>query len=147
MLSHMQLQDIQTRILTLKNKSVEIFQKLKGAFKLKSQQFEEFYPFYLSQHLDRTNKILHFIGTVCAVSSLAWIIESGEWVFILVPFVFGYAPAWVGHFFFEKNKPATFQYPFLSFISDFVMFWHLATGRLKFDTGSRLKRFNETTHE
>jgi hypothetical protein len=48
---------------------------------------------------------------------------------VLIPVV-GYSFAWVGHFFFEKNKPATFVYPFYSLGSDFVMFWHILTGQI-----------------
>jgi hypothetical protein len=46
--------------------------------------------------------------------------------------VAGYGFAWVGHFFFEKNKPATFQYPLYSLLSDFGLYFELLLGREKF---------------
>jgi len=43
----------------------------------------------------------------------------------------GYGFAWIGHFFFEKNKPATFKYPLYSFCSDFIMYWDILRGKVK----------------
>lgn len=93
---------------------------------------KEFYPYYLKEHQDPTCRVLHFIGTgllfVIFLTSL-WL--SNYWFLILIPFV-GYGFAWVGHYFFEKNKPATFQYPFFSLASDFLMFFDLLKGKEKF---------------
>ena len=80
--------------------------------------FEEFYPFYLSQHANQTNRRLHVIGTLIAVLLLLIaIVIGGVGNFLIVPIV-GYGFAWVGHFIFEKNKPATFKYPLMSFRGD-----------------------------
>jgi hypothetical protein len=65
--------------------------------------FPEFYPRYLAEHSNRTCRRLHFAGT-----------------------------AWVGHFFFEKNRPATFTHPLLSFAGDWVMWKDMLTGRIRF---------------
>lgn len=93
---------------------------------------KEFYPFYLTEHLDPVSRVLHFIGTA---SILLWIIlalvTGNAWWLALIP-VAGYGFAWVGHFFFERNKPATFQYPGYSLASDFILFWQLLTGRQSF---------------
>lgn len=98
--------------------------------------YKEFYRFYLSEHQDRTCRTLHFIGTflVFVVAFMAvWTGRSLLW--ILVPLM-GYGFAWVGHFFYEKNQPATFKYPLWSLASDFKMFFQLLAGRIAFD-GSR----------
>ncbi len=92
----------------------------------------EFYPFYLSEHSSRTSRRLHFVGTSLG---LAWLVAAlatlNAW-FLLGGLVTGYAFAWVGHFFFEKNRPATFQYPFYSFAGDWVMWSEILRGKIKF---------------
>jgi hypothetical protein len=83
--------------------------------------FEQFYPFYLSQHANKINRRLHIIGTLLAIILLIRAIFSGSiGNFLIVPIV-GYGFAWVGHFMFEKNKPATFKYPLFSLRGDFRM--------------------------
>ncbi|MEE4174388.1 MAG: DUF962 domain-containing protein [Xanthomonadales bacterium] len=94
--------------------------------------FAEFYPFYLDEHQNRTCRRLHFVGTTLALGVLAYsAIYAWPWG-ILVALVCGYAFAWVGHFFFEKNRPATFKHPFYSFVGDWVMWKDMLTGRIKF---------------
>jgi hypothetical protein len=96
------------------------------------QTLKEFYPYYLKEHLNPTCRVLHFIGTgLLFIILFASIWLSNYWLLILIPFV-GYGFAWVGHYFFEKNKPATFQYPFFSLASDFLMFFDLLKGKEKF---------------
>lgn len=93
---------------------------------------KEFYPFYLSEHQNFTSRILHFIGTTLLLLSLFTGMLFHDWRFIaMIPFI-GYGFAWVGHFFFEKNKPATFQYPLYSLVSDFLLFWDLLNGKQSF---------------
>lgn len=94
--------------------------------------FSEFYPYYLSEHSDRTCRRLHFIGTTgVVVLLLAGLITLNPWLFLLVP-VCGYGFAWVGHFFFENNKPATFKHPLYSLIGDWVMYRDMLVGKIKF---------------
>lgn len=95
------------------------------------QSFKEFYPFYLTEHQDNTCRLLHFIGTALVfVVLIATLITQWWWGFIGIPLV-GYGFAWVGHFFFEKNKPATFQYPLWSLGSDFKLFFDILGGKQK----------------
>lgn len=92
----------------------------------------EFYPFYLSQHKSRVNRRLHFIGTSLVIALLIASIVSGNfWLLLALP-VAGYAFAWVGHFAFEKNRPATFKYPFYSLACDFLMYKDMWLGRITF---------------
>jgi hypothetical protein len=96
----------------------------------KYKTFWSFYPYYLTEHSDNTNRLLHFIGTLfLLVALMAGVITGKWWFFAFVP-VLGYGFAWVGHYFIEKNKPATFTYPLYSLASDFVMFWHTITGQI-----------------
>ena len=97
--------------------------------------FREFYPFYLSQHQDATCRRLHVVGSSLVLAVLAGAVVSGNgWWLLLLP-VLGYGFAWVGHFFFEHNKPATFTHPFYSLMGDWVMYkdaWvNLLTGHSK----------------
>jgi hypothetical protein len=74
---------------------------------------------------------LHFVGTALIIGFLIAGIILKKWQFIIaIPFC-GYGFAWIGHFFIEKNRPATFTYPLYSLGSDFVMFWHILTGQIK----------------
>jgi len=93
---------------------------------------KEFYPFYLSEHANRTSRRLHFMGTSIALPLLVTAIITQTWWLILVALVQGYAFAWVGHFFFEKNRPATFRYPLLSFLGDWRMWWEILIGKRRF---------------
>ena len=96
------------------------------------QTFDEFYPFYLSEHSNRTSRRLHFIGTSIAALLLVTALFTGNLWLVLLALVQGYAFAWVGHFFFEHNKPATFQYPRLSFMGDWRLWWDILSGKIKF---------------
>ncbi|EPM0508707.1 DUF962 domain-containing protein [Pseudomonas putida] len=94
------------------------------------RSFAEFYPYYLGEHSNPTCRRLHFVGTSLVIALLAYTIGSGKWLLLAVP-VFGYGFAWVGHFFFEKNRPATFTYPLYSLAGDFVMFRDILLGKLR----------------
>ena len=92
--------------------------------------FEEFYPFYLSQHQDQTCRRLHFVGSSLGLLGLGAAVVTGKKRYIAAGIVAGYGCAWVGHFFFEHNKPATFQYPLYSFMGDWVMYKDMVTGKI-----------------
>jgi hypothetical protein len=95
--------------------------------------YNKFYLFYLSEHSNKTCRILHFIGTALVfVFAFAAIYLRKPMLWWLVP-IAGYSFAWFGHFFFEKNKPATFKYPLWSLASDFRMYFHLWSGKISFD--------------
>lgn len=93
--------------------------------------FADFYPFYLSQHQDKTCRWLHFIGSSLVLLLLVGAIVTHDgWLLWFIPIV-GYGFAWVGHFIFEKNRPATFQYPLYSLMGDWVMFAQMLRNLLK----------------
>lgn len=96
------------------------------------QSLREFYPFYLTEHSNGTSRMLHFIGTALVLAIIpAALLFNDARLLVLIPFV-GYGFAWIGHFFFEKNKPATFKYPAYSLASDFMLFFDLLRGKQKF---------------
>lgn len=95
------------------------------------RSFSEFYPFYLSQHSDRTCRRLHFAGTLMLIVIALGATITGSWRLLWFLPVVGYGFAWVGHFFFEHNRPATFTNPFYSLLGDFVMFRDMLTGRIR----------------
>jgi len=93
--------------------------------------FREFYPYYLGEHADRRCRRLHFIGTSLAVLQWLAALATREPWLLLSGLVTGYGFAWVGHFFFEKNRPATFTHPLYSLIGDFAMARDILAGRIR----------------
>ncbi|ROM93306.1 Mpo1-like protein [Pseudomonas brassicacearum] len=94
--------------------------------------FVEFYPYYLSEHSNSVCRRLHFFGTSLVICILAFAIGKGAWLLLLTLPLAGYSFAWVGHFFFEKNRPATFQHPLYSLLGDFVMYRDMILGKVPF---------------
>jgi hypothetical protein len=91
--------------------------------------FADFYPFYLSEHANRVSRRLHVVGTSVALLLLVMAVLTRNGWLVLAALVQGYAFAWVGHFFFEHNKPATFRYPLFSFMGDWRLWWETVTGK------------------
>jgi len=101
------------------------------------QTYAEFWPFYLGEHARPMTRALHVVGTGAGLLLLVAAIATQTWWLIAVGLVVGYGFAWPSHFFIEKNRPATFTYPWWSFISDFKMLWLAVTGRL----GAEVQRY------
>ncbi len=98
--------------------------------------YTEFWDFYVAEHSLPATRVLHFVGTSLGIALLIFFVVRGQWYFFPAFFVVGYAFAWFAHFVVEKNKPASFRFPFWSFISDFKMMWYMLTGRM----GGEVKR-------
>ncbi len=96
----------------------------------KFESFAQFYPYYLSEHQQPLCRALHYCGSTLVLLILAWLVQSGLWQFFWLLPLAGYGFAWVGHFFVEHNKPATFQYPWYSLAADWVMYKDFLTGQL-----------------
>jgi hypothetical protein len=91
--------------------------------------YEDFWPYYVSEHRKPATRALHFLGTSLVLATLlAAAVDSPSWL-LATPFA-GYGPAWIGHFFVEKNRPATFTYPLWSLRGDFRMFRLMLLGRM-----------------
>ena len=94
--------------------------------------FAEFYPYYLDEHSNSTCRRLHFIGTTLVIFIFALAIAKGTFLLLLALPLAGYSFAWAGHFFYEKNRPATFQHPLYSLLGDFVMYRDMIVGKVPF---------------
>lgn len=94
--------------------------------------FADFYPYYLSEHRDRTCRRVHFLGTGSASVLLLAAAACRSWALLAAAPVTAYGLAWIGHFVFEKNRPATFSHPWYSLAGDFVMFRDMLLGRIRF---------------
>ncbi|MBN9411218.1 MAG: DUF962 domain-containing protein [Burkholderiales bacterium] len=94
--------------------------------------FAEFYPFYLTEHSNRTCRRLHFVGSTLALACLAALVLTGRPGFLLAGLLCGYGFAWIGHFGFEKNRPASFKRPLYSFMGDWAMYRDIWRGRIPF---------------
>jgi len=92
--------------------------------------YREFWPYYLREHADPRTRTIHFFGTGLATVLLVAALATRQYWLLVVMLFAGYGPAWFGHFFIEKNRPATFTYPFWSLFSDFRMAYAWLTGRL-----------------
>ena len=92
--------------------------------------YQEFWNFYVAEHNQPLTRYLHFIGTMLSFVLLVWIIRTGNWIYFPLCLVVGYAFAWFAHFFVERNQPATFKYPFWSFISDYKMVFYMLIGKM-----------------
>lgn len=97
------------------------------------ESFAAFYPFYLGEHADPQCRRLHFIGSTGVLMVLAAVLlGASAWWLLLMPLL-GYGFAWVGHFRFEHNRPATFTHPLYSLAGDWVMFWQILRGQIRID--------------
>lgn len=90
----------------------------------------EFWPFYLGEHSSALNRKFHFVGSTLALFFLGLGILFLDFFYLLPAIISGYFFAWIGHFFIEKNRPATFKYPFKSLVSDWIMYYYTLTGQI-----------------
>lgn len=93
--------------------------------------FADFYLFYLEEHRSRISRRLHVCGTFLALCLLAAGVAVNAWLLLAAP-VAGYGFAWIGHYFFEHNRPATFRHPVWSLRGDLRLFCEVITGARRF---------------
>ena len=96
------------------------------------RSFREFYPAYLAEHENPTCRRLHFVGTALVLLAIMMAVITREWLWLLAAPVLGYGFAWIGHFVFERNRPATFRHPLYSLAGDFVLFRDMLTRKIPF---------------
>lgn len=94
------------------------------------ESFDAFYPFYLGEHSNQICRRLHVVGTLATITVFAIAVLTRQWLLLVALPVVGYGFAWVGHYYFEHNRPATFEHPIYSFLADFVMVRDVLTGRI-----------------
>ncbi|HET7291804.1 MAG TPA: DUF962 domain-containing protein [Vicinamibacteria bacterium] len=102
--------------------------------------YEEFWPFYVAQHRHPVNRALHFLGTNLVLACLVLAALRDPLFLLAAPFA-GYGFAWIGHFFFERNRPATFTYPLWSLRGDFRMYRLLWMNRMEGELRKAGERF------
>ena len=102
------------------------------------ENISEFYPYHLSNHKNNFNRLLHFVGIIISLFMLAYLLIQSNYFYIPVPLFIAFLFTWVGHFFFEKNKPATFKYPFKVCLCELFMVWKIANGSII----SELKKYS-----
>jgi len=103
-----------------------------GAVAKRYDTFAEFYPFYLTEHSNRSCRRLHFVGSSLALVCLVMLVVTRNPWWLLYGLICGYGFAWAGHFAFEKNKPASFKRPLYSFMGDWAMYKDIWTGKIRF---------------
>lgn len=96
------------------------------------RSFADFYPFYLQEHSNATCRRLHFLGSSVGLLCLVMLLVTGRPQYLLYGLLAGYGFAWIGHFAFEKNRPASFKRPLYSFMGDWRMYFDMWTGRVPF---------------
>ncbi len=102
--------------------------------------FRQFWPYYVGEHRHPVTRALHFIGSTLVLAIAATAIVTGRpWLLVAMP-VAGYGLAWIGHFGFEKNRPATFKYPVWSFLADWVMYGKILSGTMRAEVERALAR-------
>jgi hypothetical protein len=94
------------------------------------RNFQEFWPYYVREHSKPGCRLLHFIGSSAGIICLVATFLTGNLWYIPLGFIIGYGFAWMGHFFIEHNRPATFTYPLWSLIADWKMWGLMITGRM-----------------
>lgn len=99
-------------------------------FLLPIKNYNEFYRFYLTEHRNINSRRLHAVGSSLGIYFWAKAIRQRKAKYLAYGLLSGYACAWVGHFFHEHNKPASFKQPLYSFISDWRMLSDIVRGRL-----------------
>jgi hypothetical protein len=93
----------------------------------------QFYPYYLSQHSNNVTRLLHFTGTIFAITNLIMFLYTRALNFLFYALISGYLFAWIGHMFFQRNKPAVFSYPWKSLLCDFIMCYRILTRQIQND--------------
>ena len=108
--------------------------------------FEEFWPFYVKEHSLKSTRWMHFAGTTMALGTVAAAVLLRKRSLLFVAPVMGYGPAWISHFFIEKNRPATFKYPRWSLMADFKMYGMILRGTMDAEV-ERVLREDAQKHE
>ena len=107
------------------------------------ETFEQFWDFYVGEHKKKATRVLHFLGTTAAMGCVAGgLLTRKRWLLLVAPFA-GYGPAWISHFFVEKNKPASFKYPLWSLQADLVMWWKMVRGEMQAEVDRVIRQQEE----
>jgi hypothetical protein len=98
--------------------------------------FAEFYAYYLAEHAHRRTRQLHFLGTSLVPLLILLAALTGLWWLCVLAVLQAYLLAWIGHFYFEHNRPATFRHPWFSLLADWRMWWDILRGHISLRAGA-----------
>jgi hypothetical protein len=107
------------------------------------KSFAQFWPHYVADHSQPATRALHLAGTAAALGCTASLIAKRKWKFLPLALIPGYGAAWVGHFFVEHNKPASFKYPLWSFIADYKMVALMLAGKMEAEVERATKQLTD----
>ena len=107
------------------------------------KSFAQFWPHYVADHSKPATRVLHLAGTAAALGCTAALIAKRKWKFLPLALIPGYGAAWVGHFFVERNKPASFKYPLWSFIADYKMVALMLAGKMDAEVERATKQLTD----
>ena len=93
--------------------------------------FKEYYKYYLTLHQNKACRRLHVVGQLATISLLAYALYAQVWLLLLLVPLVVYPFAWIGHIFFEKNKPAAWSNPLWAKASDRLMLRDWILGRIE----------------
>jgi hypothetical protein len=99
------------------------------------ETFDDFWPHYCAAHAHRANRMAHYIGTTAVLGTVAAAALTLNPAWLLLAPVVGYGSAFIGHFVFEGNKPATFEHPLWSLRGDFRMYGLALRGKMGHEVG------------
>ena len=103
------------------------------------KSFEEFWPYYVTEHSKEGTRALHYAGTMTGLAIAATLLARGKWRWLPLAFIPGYAAAWAGHYLIEKNRPATFKHPLWSFLADHKMLALMLAGKMETEVVSAIE--------
>lgn len=93
-------------------------------------RFADFYPVYLAMHSHPVCRRLHVLGNMLALGALAIAIISAQpWALLAMP-ALASGFAFVGHHFFQKNRPGVLRYPVLGTLGAWVMTKDVLLGKI-----------------
>ena len=90
----------------------------------------EFWPYYVREHSRSGTRWLHFIGNTNLFFWLLLAVLYGSMFILAIAVISSYAIAWIGHFFIERNIPATFRFPLKAAICDMIMYYKMLRGEM-----------------
>ena len=110
----------------------------------KIDNYADFFLFYLSEHAKASTRLIHYVGTLFALGCLLSLVLTSDWRYLLLALIVAYGLAWTSHFFIERNRPATFTYPFWSYLADHHMLFLALTGQLRSQLAAAEQRYPDS---
>jgi hypothetical protein len=104
------------------------------------KSLDEFWPYYVGEHSRRLTRIFHFIGNTNLFIWLFMAMLRRRPRYVIWGVISSYIFAWIGHFYVERNRPATFEYPVLSALADMRMYGLMLRGEMRAEVEKYAKK-------